>query len=71
MWRKPKGNYRSKRLSQINYYYMKYKQKYACKVSGDKRNAFTFKGGDIYWILNFKNKRVKKFRTLETDRELS
>ena len=71
MARKPKGNYRSNRLSQINYYYMKYKQKYACKVSDDKRNAFTFKGGDIYWILNFKNKRVKKFRTLETDRELS
>ena len=56
MARKPKGNYRSNRLSQINYYNMKYKQKYACKVSGDKRNAFTFKGGDIYWILNFKNK---------------
>ena len=41
------GNYRSNRLSQINCYNMKYKQKYACKVSGDKRNAFTFKGGDI------------------------
>ena len=25
----------------------------------------------IFWILNFKNKRVKKFRTLQTDRELS
>ena len=47
MARKAKGNYRSNRLSQINYYNMKYKQKYACKVSGDKRNAFTLKGGDI------------------------
>ena len=29
------------------------------------------KGGDTCCILNFKTKKVKEFRTLETDRELS
>ena len=30
---------------------------------------FTGKGGDTSCILNFKTKRVKEFRTLETDRQ--